>query len=167
MPAFASFRACSGDGTIGHYAGQWQRFAKWMAEHHADSPALRSVTPEIAAAYTVDLAGACSSSTFNKHVALLTLVFRVLAKPAMMTSNPFAEVRRKRAVQHGRRELTIEELRRVCTEATGELRTLLALWKCFYATWAWRTSTARRRPAHSRMDARLESCGLPLLESMR
>lgn len=123
----ATNRPDSGEATLGHYAGQWKRFAKWMAEHHADFPALRRVTPEIAAAYAVDLAGACSASTFNKHVALLTLVFRVLAKAAMMPANPFAEVRRKRAVQHGRRELTIEELRRVCTEATGELRTLLAL----------------------------------------
>jgi integrase len=123
----ATNRPDSGEGTLGHYAGQWERFAGWMAKTHPESPSLRSVTPEIAAAYAVDLAGSCSSSTFNKHVALLTLVFRVLAKPAMMVANPFAEVRRKRAVQHGRRELTIEELRRVCTEATGELRTLLAL----------------------------------------
>jgi integrase len=123
----ASNRPDSGDVTLSHYAGQWQRFADWMVEKHPNSPALRSVTPEIADAYAVDLAAACSASTFNKHIALLTLVCRVLAKSAMMTVNPFAEVRRKRAVQRGRRELTVEELRRVCTDATGELRILLAV----------------------------------------
>jgi integrase len=123
----ASNRPDSGKGTLGHYAGQWQRFVDWMVEEHPDTPALRGVTSEMADAYAVDLAAVCSASTFNKHIALLTLVCRVLAKSAMMTVNPFSEVRRKRAVQHGRRELTVEELRRVCTDATGEMRTLLAV----------------------------------------
>ncbi len=123
----SSNRPDSGESTLGHYAGEWRRFADWMTKHHPASPALRSVTPEMADAYAANLAGVCSASTFNRHVALLTLVCRVLAKPAMMTANPFAEVRRKRAVQRGRRELTVTELRRVCTDATGELRTLLAI----------------------------------------
>ena len=123
----ASNRPDSGEETLRLYAGQWQRFASWMSENHPDQPALRTVTPEFADAYAANLAAACSPSTFNKHIALLSLVCRVLAKPAMIAVNPFGEVRRKRAVQHGRRELTVEELRRVCTEATGELRTLLAL----------------------------------------
>jgi integrase len=123
----AGNRPDSGERTLGFYAGQWRAFATWMQKHHPAVTALREVSTQQAAAYAADLARSCSASTFNRHTALLTLVFRVLTKPAMITLNPFAEVRRKRAMQHGRRELTVEELRRVCTDATGELRTLLAV----------------------------------------
>lgn len=122
-----SNRPDTGNETLLLYAGQWQRFVSWLSANHPDKVALRNVTPEIADAYAANLGGAVSASTFNKHVSLLTMVCRVLAKTALLTTNPFAEVRRKRAVHHGRRELTVVELRRVCTEATAELRTLLAL----------------------------------------
>jgi integrase len=58
---------------------------------------------------------------------LLTLVFRVLKHKAKLTSNPWEEIQRKRIAPQSRRELTIDELKKVCLAATGELRTLLAL----------------------------------------
>ncbi len=123
----ASNRPDSGARTLGFYAGQWKAFVRWMQTQHPKVVSVRDVTSEMAEKYAAELSRSCSASTFNRHVTLLTLVFRVLAKSAMIGTNPFADVQRKRAVMHGRRELTIEELRRVCTEATGELRTLLAL----------------------------------------
>ena len=58
---------------------------------------------------------------------LLTLVFRVVKHKARLTSNPWEEIQRKRIATHSRRELTIDELKKVCQAATGELQTLLGL----------------------------------------
>lgn len=123
----AATRPDSGARTLGFYAGQWAAFVRWMREHRPAVVALRDVSPEMASDYATQLARICSASTFNRHVTLLALVFRVLAKPALIPANPFADIQRKRAVMRSRREMTVEELRRVCTEATGELRTLLAV----------------------------------------
>jgi integrase len=64
---------------------------------------------------------------------LLTLVFRVVKHKAKLTGNPWespkrgGNIQRKRMITNSRRELTIDELRKICQTATGELQTLLAL----------------------------------------
>jgi integrase len=105
-----------------------------MKEKHADILTLRDVSKEIAEEYASSLNhGRFSPSTYNKHLNLLTLVFRVVKHKAKLTSNPWESpkrggyLQRKRMVTNSRRELTIDELRNICQAATGELRTLLAL----------------------------------------
>ncbi len=99
-----------------------------MKEKHADTLTLRDVTKEIAEEYASSMNhGRFSPSTYNKHLNLLTLVFRVVKHKAKLAGNPWEEIQRKRMVTNSRRELTIDELRKVCQAATGELRTLLAL----------------------------------------
>ena len=68
-----------------------------------------------------------SPNTFNKHINLLHLAFRVLKKQARQTINPWEDIPRKRLATQSRRELTVDELRKVCGTATGEMRLLLAL----------------------------------------
>jgi len=90
--------------------------------------ALRDVTKEIAEDYAASLnGGRLSPNTYNKHLNLLTLMFRVLKDKARLTSNPWEDIQRKRIAAHSRRELTIDELKKVCQAATGELQTLLGL----------------------------------------
>jgi integrase len=121
-------RPDSGDSTLRQYEFQWQAFADWMNEKHADILTLRDVSKEIAEEYASSLNhGRFSPSTYNKHLNLLTLVFRVVKHKAKLTGNPWEEIQRKRLVTNSRRELTIDELRNICQAATGELRTLLAL----------------------------------------
>jgi integrase len=127
-------RPDTGDSTLRQYEFQWQAFADWMKEKHPDTLTLRDVSKEIAEEYASSLNhGKFSPSTYNKHLNLLTLVFRVLKHKAKLTSNPWESpkrggyLQRKRMVTNSRRELTIDELRNVCQTATGELRTLLAL----------------------------------------
>jgi integrase len=103
-------------------------FADWMQENYPQFPTLRDVTqrnrrrirrqPE---------SRQILASTYNKHLNLLTLVFRVLKNKARLTGNPWEDIQRKRIIAQGRRELTIDELRNVCQSAKGELRVLLAL----------------------------------------
>jgi integrase len=121
-------RPDSGKSTLRQYEFQWQAFADWMKEKHADTPTVREVTKEIAEEYAGSLNhGRFSPSTYNKHLNLLTLVFRVVKHKAKLTDNPWEEIQRKRLVTNSRRELTIDELRKVCQTATGELQTLLAI----------------------------------------
>jgi integrase len=121
-------RPDSGDSTLRQYEFQWQAFADWMNEKHKDILTLREVTKEIAEEYASSLNhGKFSPSTYNKHLNLLTLVFRVVKHKAKLTSNPWEEIQRKRLITNSRRELTIDELRKICQAATGELQTLLAL----------------------------------------
>jgi integrase len=121
-------RPDSGDSTLRQYEFQWQAFADWMKEKHPDVLALRDVSKEIAEEYASSLNhGIFSPSTYNKHLNLLTLVFRVIKRKAKLTINPWEDIQRKRVVAHSRRELTIDELRKVCQAATGELKLMLAL----------------------------------------
>ena len=121
-------RPDSGKSTLRQYEFQWQAFADYMAEKHAGKPALRDVTKELAEEYASTLNhGRFSPSTYNKHLNLLALVFRVVKHKAKLAGNPWEEIQRKRLVTNSRRELTIDELRKTCLVATGELRTLLAI----------------------------------------
>ena len=127
-------RPDSGDSTLRQYEFQWQAFADWMKEKHPAVLTLRDVSKEIADEYATSLNhGRFSPSTYNKHLNLLTLVFRVVKHKAKLTSNQWESpkrggfLQRKRMTPNSRRELTIDELRNICQAAKGELRTLLAL----------------------------------------
>jgi integrase len=121
-------RPDSGASTLRQYEFQWQAFADWIKEKHAAILRLREVTKEIAEEYAASLNhGKLSASTYNKHMNLLTLVFRVVKHKAKLVNNPWEEIQRKHVVPNSRRELTLDELRKVCQAATGELQTLFAL----------------------------------------
>ena len=121
-------RPDSGESTLRQYKFQWQAFADWMKEKHADKLTLREVTKEIAEAYASSMNhGKLSASTYNKHLNLLTLVFRVVKHKAKLGANVWEDIQRKRIIANSRRELTVDELRKVCNAATGELQILLAL----------------------------------------
>jgi len=121
-------RPDSGDSTLHQYEFQFGAFEKWLRQKLGEAATLRDVTQEIAEEYAAQLNhGRLSASTYNKHLNLLTLVFRVVKKKAHLTSNPWEEIQRKRLTANSRRELTIEELRKICQKATGELQTLLGL----------------------------------------
>ena len=121
-------RPDTGSETLYMYEGQWSQFVDWTKETHADLLTLRDVSAEIAAEYArCPRMQMFSPGTFNKHRALLALVFNVVKQQARLTSNPWESIRPKRLAVSNRRELTVDELKRVCSTASGELRTLLAV----------------------------------------
>jgi integrase len=121
-------RPDSGEVTLRGYSFQFSAFAHWVAEQHPEAATLRDVTRAIAEEYAASLNhGRLSAGTFNKHLNLLKLVFRVLKVKGRVTVYPWEDIQRKRIMAQSRRELTIEELRTVCQSATGELRVLLGL----------------------------------------
>lgn len=125
----AQGRPDSGERTLSDYEGYFKAFTGWLAEKHPKVSALRDVTPAIASEYASQLTNerGLSSNSYNKHTFFLTLLFRVLKKPARLVENPWDEITRKRVVSQSRRELTIQELQDVCAAATGEMRLLFAI----------------------------------------
>ncbi len=137
--AAAVNRPDSGPRTLKGYETQWRQFTDWMQEKNPACTELKQVTVRIAEAYagyllgeTCDAKGevvkrSFSTNTFNKHVRLLELVFRVLGRKAEVTSNPWTEITRKTENKASRRELTVEELNTICNRAEGELQSLILL----------------------------------------
>ncbi len=122
----AQDRPDSGDSTLEQYAFQWNTFARWMAINHPEITSLRDITPNIAKEYTGNLTkSGRSAGTFNKHIRLIKLVFRILSPDAGITVNPWNTITTKKQIQQSRRELTTDELVRITTSATGEFRLLL------------------------------------------
>jgi integrase len=117
-----------GPATLHQYVLQYGRFATWVKANHTEIVELRDVTSTIAEEYADELAAAgISANTFNKHIRLLMLLFRVLKKRARLRDNPWVDIQRKKEEQNTRRELTSEELQKVIGSAEGEFRTLFAL----------------------------------------
>jgi integrase len=128
-------RPKSGDRTLADYAGYWKRFAAWIADTHPELVALREVTDATAREYAAHLfSGGLSEASFNKHVRLLALVFRVLAEQGRITENPWRNpkrsgdgkgITRQEHTAHSRRELTTEELTAILATAPADIELLL------------------------------------------
>ena len=121
-------RPDSGPRTLKQYEAEYWRFLRWIEGAHPNTTALRDATETHAVEYAKDLNGAqVSPGTFNQHIGFLQLLWRVLGKKAKLTGNPWESIRRKTLAPVSRRELTVEELKRVCLSAEGESRLLFAL----------------------------------------
>lgn len=121
-------RPDSGPATLGAYALQWGSFVRWLTKEHPDMKQLREVTKETAEEYSMHLTSrGITPNTFNKHVRVCDLVFRILKDKAKIIENPFPGITRKHLTTQSHRELSTEELIRVCRSATGELRSMLAM----------------------------------------
>ena len=123
-------RPDTGPDTLAVYEGQFGQFVAWMTEHHPEVTEMRDVGDTIAEEYSSYLnGGRLAPGTYNKHLNVLALVFRVLFKAGKLTVNPWADIERKKLknkVNH-RRELTVDQLRKLCQSATGEMRILFAV----------------------------------------
>jgi len=122
-------RPDSGERTLADYRGYFDGFLSWIATNRPDYIELRDVTQADAEAYTADLKTRTAAGTYNKRVVFFRCLWRVLSesKTAKLVCNPWERIRKREVVEHTRRELTIEELAKVCGSLTGEMRTLFAV----------------------------------------
>jgi integrase len=123
-------RPDSGPETLRQYHSHYRQFAGWIKQEAATVTTLRDVTPKIAEEYAQQLVSrGLSANSFNKQVNFLALLFRVLHAKARMRrdGNPWQGIQRKRMIPNSRRELTTDELMRVCAAAEGEMRLLFAI----------------------------------------
>lgn len=122
-------RPDSGARTLADYRGYFSGFLSWVAINRPTYEELRDVTQEDAQAYANDLKDRVSAGTYNKRVVFFRCLWRVLADhpKARLGGNPWEKIQKREVVEHTRRELTTEELAKVCGSVTGEMRTLFAV----------------------------------------
>lgn len=124
----APSRPDSGPATLNSYEFQVGRFVQWVATAHPSVKTIRDVSPRVAEEFMVFLGKeGLSPNRHNKYLTLFRMIWRVLKDSARLTVDPWEKIARRRLKTVSRRELTVEELRNVCGNATGELRTMFAL----------------------------------------
>ena len=116
------------DATLRQYEIQWERFVEWLKNAYPEVVNVESVNLGIAAAFIRQLSDTRTANTANKYRGLLTMVWRRLKTDGHITAeNPWEKIARREQHDEGRRELTVDELRRVCKAAQGDLRVLIAI----------------------------------------
>ena len=96
----------------------WMHFAKWLEHYYVHVDSLGGVTHEMIGEYLALLRADLSGSTYNGRVCILREIFRTLAHKAGLEEDPWEGVRLRPEDCHSRRELTIDELRRLLASAT-------------------------------------------------
>ena len=98
----------------------FKHFTDWMDERFHYVKEMRHVTKEMVELYLADLRTDHSASTYNNRLCVLREMFRVLGEKAMIKNDPWARVKLRDDDSHSRRELTIEELKRLAKSAAKE-----------------------------------------------
>ena len=106
--------------------GDWQRFMDWLEENHKKLEAMQDVTPAIAQEYS-DYLYKRQRVTAGRHNKLITtagVMYRLAGVPS-----PFESVTKyqlPKEAEH-REPFTVEQVEKLLTAATGEMRGLVAL----------------------------------------
>lgn len=126
-----------GSRTLNDYEAHWRAFCEWLDKHYPQKNdkgekvpmELREVTPDQAQRYLAEIESTRSSNTRNKILALLRLMFRVLAVKARLKANPFDGLDAAPLAMARKRPLTGEELQTVSKmlEGKGEMEILFSL----------------------------------------
>ena len=95
----------------------WMQFAKWMEHFYLPVKDLGGITSEMIAEYLACVRTEVCASTYNARVCVLREIFRTLAAKAGLEDDPWEGVRLKPDDSHSRRELTMDELRRLLDAA--------------------------------------------------
>ena len=95
----------------------WMHFARWMEHNYLPVSDLAGVTAEMIAEYLALLRANLCGSSYNNRVCVLREIFRTLAHKAGLESDPWEGVRLRPDDSHSRRELTMDELRRLLDAA--------------------------------------------------
>ena len=95
----------------------WMHFARWMEHYHLNVDTLGGVTHEMICEYLALVRAETCGSTYNSRVCVLREIFHVLARKAGLDEDPWEGVRLRPDDCHSRRELTMDELRRLLAAA--------------------------------------------------
>lgn len=106
--------------TMDSKRGVWMHFARWMEHFYLPIKDLGGVTSDIVAEYLACLRDDLCGSSYNNRVCVLREIFHVLAKKAGLEEDPWEGVRLRPDDCHSRRELSIDELKRLLGVAQKE-----------------------------------------------
>ena len=97
--------------------GVWMHFARWMEHSYLPVKDLAGVTADMIAEYLACLRVDVCASTYNSRLCILREIFHTLADKAGLEVDPWEGVRLRPDDSHSRRELTMDELRRLLDAA--------------------------------------------------
>lgn len=115
------------DATLAQYEYQYERFVSWMGVHHQEIQFVAQVTRAIANEYVSDLRSKVRPGTYNKHVNLLRLVFRIMNEDVEGAINPWEKITHLKLDTYSRRAFSMKEIINIFLKAIGELKTLCIL----------------------------------------
>lgn len=115
--------------TASNYRGYYDRFTAWLNENHPKARLLSEVSPDMAAAFMDDIAGAGAAGTFNKYLQFFKCFYTTLADAGKITveKNPFADIDSIEGETHSKRPLSRQQIAALLDTSTGELQALIAL----------------------------------------
>lgn len=114
--------------TLEGYKSAWQRFFDWNRKEHPKSATLSDVTPPLASDYAKSLRDGVGSASYNRHIGVLRLIWKTIAKRSGWKDNPWMMVSLRRATHIVKRELTPAELDSLLAAAVDpEFKTLILL----------------------------------------
>ena len=97
----------------------WMHFARWMEHNYLPVSDLAGVTADMIAEYLVCLRADLCATTYNNRVCVLREIFHVLTDKAGLMDDPWEGVRLRADDSHSRRELTMDELKRLLKAAAA------------------------------------------------
>lgn len=95
----------------------WMQFAKWMEHNYLFVSDLGGITSDMIGEYLVCLRADLCASTYNGRVCILREIFHLLASKAGIENDPWEGVRLRPDDCHSRRELTLDEVKRLLNAA--------------------------------------------------
>ena len=114
--------------TLHEYEAKWSAFVEWIQREYPAITTLREVGKSDARSYMQHLnSDKRAAATINIHLVTLKYIFRVLKDDAKLTDDVWQGIKRKTVIMQSRRDLTVDELRKVVGSATGELKVLFAI----------------------------------------
>jgi integrase len=103
-------------------------FKNWLATQHQEVTFLDEITPGIAEEYATHLwRSGIAPRTYNGVIKFLRGMFKVLRSRAGLVTNVWEDIPAQDNNTEGRRNLTPQELAKVCSKAEGDLRYWLAI----------------------------------------
>ena len=95
----------------------WMQFARWMEHFYLPVKDLGGITADMIAEYLACIRADVCAATYNTRVCVLREIFRTLANKAGLEDDPWEGVRLRPDDSHSRRELTMDELKRLLSAA--------------------------------------------------
>ena len=105
----------------------WMHFAEWIEQNHPEVVQLKQLCQDHVAEYLRVLKINHTASTYNNRVCVIREVCRTLSDKAGLDEDPWKGVRLLADDSHTRRELTVDELKRIVSASiceTGDWATL-------------------------------------------
>ncbi|MCX6993041.1 MAG: tyrosine-type recombinase/integrase [Kiritimatiellaeota bacterium] len=117
-----------GKSTTRGYDAIWRRFSEWIAKQKPPAEYLHEITEIQAQDYLADLwKSKVAPRTFNCHAMFLKSLFHVLRIKAGLVENVWDDIDSMEKDTQGRQNFTPEELKTICSKATGPLRYMIGI----------------------------------------